>query len=147
MIEVLERREAAALERVEELRAEALAVADRLDAARIELSNVVVARLTVIEVLAGMPEESAVSGAAPVVPMWGGSVRDEAVCAWIVDVFRRDGGPLKAREVCDALGLPEGRNATESMRAKLKRLVADGTLVEVEPRSGMFALLNAGVVA
>ena len=138
MLEVLERREAAVLERVEELRVEALAAADRLDAARLELSNVVIARLTVTEVLVAMPTDPVAVGVVPTT--WGGSVRDEAVYARIVEVFRRDGGPLKARDVCDALGSPEGKNATELMRAKLKRLVADGVLIDVEAGSGLFAL-------
>lgn len=79
-------------------------------------------------------------------PVRGGSLRDEAVYERIVSVFRRGGGPLKCRDVCDALGMPEGRNATESMRSKLKRLVADGTLTESEPGSGLFALVT-GVIA
>lgn len=49
VLELLEHREAAALVRVEEARADALAAADRLDAARIELSNLVIA---VVEQLA-----------------------------------------------------------------------------------------------
>lgn len=144
MLEVLERREAAAMVRVEELRAEAFAVADRLDAARVELSNVVVARLTVAKVLAEVPDTATGPDCGPVV---GGSVRDAAVYERIVGVFRRDGGPLKARDVCEELGLPDGKNSTESMRAKLKRLVADGVLVDVEPGSGLFALAAGGAVA
>lgn len=121
--------------------AEALAVVDRLDAARVVLSNLVVARLTVAEVLAGVPDESAsMAPVGPVAGLRGGSVRDEAVYQRVMNAFRRDGGPLKARDVCDALGMPEGRNATESMRAKLKRLVADGVLIEVEAGSGLFAV-------
>lgn len=142
---MLERREAVVVGRVEELRAEALAVADRLDAARVELSNLVVTRQTLTEVLAGVPDELVTAPAGALPGVRGGSLRDEAVYARITAVFRRDGGPLKAREVCDELGSPEGRNATESMRAKLKRLVADGVLVEVEAGSGLFALA-AGVV-
>lgn len=100
----------------------------------------VVARLTVVDVLARLPTEPVGVGVVPVVR--GGSLRDEAVYERIVEVFRRVGGPLKCRDVCDELGMPEGKNATESMRSKLKRLVGDGVLTESEPGSGLFALVT-----
>lgn len=62
VLELLESREAVALARVEEARAEALSAADRLDLARIELSNLVIARLTVVEVM------SVCEDAGPVAP-------------------------------------------------------------------------------
>ena len=85
VLEQLECCEAVALVRVEEARADALAAADRLDAVRIELSNLVIARLTV----AGL--EAAADLTAPVGPVAvstggprpgvRGAARDEALYA------------------------------------------------------------------
>ncbi|WP_034091832.1 hypothetical protein [Streptacidiphilus albus] len=147
VLEQLERREAVALARVEELRAEALAVADRLDAARIELSRLVIARRTVVEVLAAPPVRgidsvapTALGGPAPGVR---GALRDVTVYQRIAAVFASAAGPLRAREVGDALGLGAEAKFTEALRSKLKRLVADGVLIEVE--AGLFARVGAGV--
>ena len=45
--------------------------------------------------------------------------------------------PLRARDLCLALDLPILPKNTESIRAKLKRLVSRGILIETEP--GLFA--------
>ncbi|MFV5997178.1 hypothetical protein ACNPQM_33505 [Streptomyces sp. NPDC056231] len=141
VLEQLKRREAAALARVEELRAKAQDVANRLDAARDELSRLEIARRTVAEVLAGEPggEAAGEDVAPPSGPALGarGSLRDVTVYQRIVSVFVTASGPLRSRDVCDALGIGVEARYTEAMRSKLKRLVADGTLVEVEP--GLFA--------
>ncbi|MFE7526670.1 hypothetical protein ACFU7Y_13200 [Kitasatospora sp. NPDC057542] len=50
----------------------------------------------------------------------------------------RDG--LRAKDVCQALGLGTEPRHTEGTRAKLKRLVTRGILTEPEP--GLFALTN-----
>jgi hypothetical protein len=47
-----------------------------------------------------------------------------------------DAGPLRASQVCQALGLPAEAKRREGMRIKLKRLVARGWLVVVSP--GLF---------
>jgi hypothetical protein len=57
-------------------------------------------------------------------------------------VFVAASGPLRSREVCEALGMEDQARVHEAMRSKLKRLVADGTLVETEP--GLFARAVAG---
>jgi hypothetical protein len=48
-----------------------------------------------------------------------------------------DAGPLRAMQVCQALGVGSEPRHREGMRVKLKRLVARGWLVEVSP--GLFA--------
>lgn len=146
VLEQLERREAVAMARVEDARAEALSAADRLDAARIELSNLVIARLTVAEVMsggadAGLVAAEAVAGGGPR-PGVRGAARDEAVYARIRQVFTEAGRPLRVKAVCKGLGLPEGRNATESVRSKLRRLADDGELARIE--DGLFVLAGAG---
>lgn len=145
VLELLERHEAAALVRVEEARADALAAADRLDAARVELSNLAIARLTVAELTAawvdaGQPDPvvGAGGGARPGVR---GAVRNEAVYARIREVFTEAPGPLRVKQVCERLGLPQGKNATESVRSKLRRLADDGELMRIE--DGLFTLTGA----
>ena len=145
VLELLEEHEAAALVRVEEARADALAAADRLDAARVELSNLVIARLTIRELTAAAADAEQ---AAPVIASGGGprsgvrgAARDEAVYARIREIFASAAGPLRVKAVCERLGLPEGKNATESVRSKLRRLTDDGVLVRGE--DGLFALASA----
>jgi hypothetical protein len=46
--------------------------------------------------------------------------------------------PLRAKDICLALGIATTANHTESLRAKLKRLVTRGVLTEDRP--GLFAL-------
>jgi hypothetical protein len=46
--------------------------------------------------------------------------------------------PLRAKDICLALGMDTTANHTESLRAKLKRLVTRGVLTEDQP--GLFAL-------
>ena len=45
---------------------------------------------------------------------------------------------LRAKDICAALGVGATANHTESLRAKLKRLVTRGVLTEDQP--GLFAL-------
>lgn len=131
--------------RVEDARAEALSAADRLDAARVELSNLVIARLTVAEVMSAStdagPVTAVVAGGGPR-PGVRGAARDEAVYARIRQVFTEAGRPLRVKAVCEKLGLPEGKNATESVRSKLRRLADDGELARIE--DGLFVLAGAG---
>jgi hypothetical protein len=145
VLEQLERGEALAMARVEDARAEALSAADRLDAARIELSNLVIARLTVAEVMSvgsdAGPVTAAVAGGGPK-PGVRGAARDEAVYARIRQVFTEAGRPLRVKAVCERLGLPDGKNATESVRSKLRRLADDGELARIE--DGLFVLAGAG---
>jgi hypothetical protein len=116
-----------------------------LDAARVELSNLVIARLTIRELTAGSVD---VEQAGPVIVSGGGpragvrgAVRDEAVYARIREIFSLAAGPLRVKQVCEKLGLPEGRNAMESVRSKLRRLADDGDLVRDE--DGLFTLAAA----
>ncbi len=146
VLEQLECREAAALVRVEDARAEAFAAADRLDAAAGELSALVIARRRVAELLAGVSgqdgddADGAAGAGPPVADRYPGgvrgSVRDEAMYQRIAGVFTTVGRPLRARDVCEELGMPDAVKFTEAMRPKLKRLVSDGVMAQVEP--GLF---------
>jgi hypothetical protein len=133
---------------VEELRVEALAAADRLDEARCVLSDLVVARRTVAALMEPEPEpEPGAEGAGVVIvgsgprPGVRGAVRDAVAYDRIREIFAEAGRPLQVKQVCKALGLPEGKNATESVRSKLRRLVDDGLLARVE--DGLFVPVAA----
>ncbi|MGW2196203.1 hypothetical protein ACWCSH_28175, partial [Streptosporangium sp. NPDC001682] len=54
----------------------------------------------------------------------------------ILTLMADTGQPTRARDLCLALDLPLVRNNIENTRAKLKRLVTLGILVEIEP--GLF---------
>ena len=56
----------------------------------------------------------------------------------ILAVFGTAGQPLRAKDICRALGTGTTANHTEGLRAKLKRLTARGVLTEDQP--GLFAL-------
>jgi hypothetical protein len=56
----------------------------------------------------------------------------------ILAVFRTATDPMRAKDVCLALGLTTAPKDTEGMRAKLKRLTARDILIEAEP--GLFTL-------
>jgi hypothetical protein len=54
----------------------------------------------------------------------------------ILTVLADTGGPMRARDICEALDLPILPKNTEGIRSKLKRLVTRGILTEPEP--GLF---------
>ncbi|MFJ8469998.1 hypothetical protein [Streptomyces swartbergensis] len=54
----------------------------------------------------------------------------------IMAVFSAADGPLRARQVCEAMDLQIAPNTVNNARLKLKRLVARGILVETE--QGLF---------
>jgi hypothetical protein len=70
------------------------------------------------------------AGSAPALP-------EHPAYQQILTAFADLGRPLRARDLCVALDLPILPKNTESIRAKLKRLVGRGILIETEP--GLFA--------
>ena len=56
----------------------------------------------------------------------------------ILTVVTATSKPLRAKDICLALGTGAAAKNTEGLRAKIKRLVARGVLNE--PGSGLFAL-------
>lgn len=141
VLERLEQREAQARRVVEQLQAEAEAVAGRLAAASESWSRLVIAREAVVEVLAETPPDLPAAGASVGAGVRG-VVRDVAVYERIRLVFEQAEGPLRVKAVCERLGLEPGKNATESVRAKLRRMVDDGQLARVQ--DGLFAPVAAG---
>jgi hypothetical protein len=152
----LEAREEAARVRVEALQAEMAALAERLAVEEELVSRLQITKQTVIEVLADgdLPEDGAVapdSGTAlapeapaptsgvqvPAFTQDGGGRGLPVVYRDMVEVLAGAGVPLRAMQVCQALGQGVEPRHREGMRPKLKRLVRRGWLVEAEP--GLFA--------
>src|SRR6266516_1965748 len=150
LLERLEQRETATRVRVEELRAEMASLAERLASEEELLERLAITKKTVIEVLAGDDlggEVAAGAGAGPAsgmavqvpafTPDGEADVRGLPVAYRdVVEVLADAGMPLRAMQVCQALGLGIEPRHREGMRSKLKRLVGRGWLVEAEP--GLF---------
>jgi hypothetical protein len=161
LLERLEAREQAARTRVEALRAEMDRLAEQVAAEQELLRRLEITKETVIEVLAGGDDDGEVGvvvdpeagvgaaavGAAGQVPVFGqdGDADGRGLPVAYRDVVEvlADAGPLRARQVCQAVGTGVEPRHREGMRIKLKRLVERGWLVETEP--GLFAC--AGGVA
>lgn len=164
LLGALEARERAARARVEALRIEMDRLAEHLAAEQELLGRLEITRQTVIEVLAGdgLPGQDVAgidldpqAGAGAAAPRAGGQVpvfgQDGQVGGQglpvayrdVVEVLADAGVPLRARQVCQAVGTGVEPRHREGMRIKLKRLVERGWLVETEP--GLFAC--AGGVA
>ncbi|MFF1678789.1 hypothetical protein ACFVYG_22455 [Streptomyces sp. NPDC058256] len=161
--EELQAREAAARRRVEELQAEAVELALRLEKAREDLSRLEITRETVAQVLAELSAAGAEPDVAPgdapeanessaphgvgvmMVPPW----REGLVVAVLPDVYRdiveiiADApGPVQAKQIVPRIGLPTTTGKIEGTRGKLKRLVERGWLDEDAP--GQFSLARQG---
>jgi hypothetical protein len=154
LLERLEQRETAARRRVEELRAEMATLTERLAAQEQLLERLEITKSTVVEVLAEEDLRQETGGAAAAAPAasappTGVQVRSFApdgeadgrglpvAYRDVVEVLADAGVPLRAMQVCQALGLGTEDRHREGMRSKLKRLVGRGWLVEAEP--GLFA--------
>jgi hypothetical protein len=155
LLEALQAREQAARTRVEALRAEMDRLAEHLAAEQELLGRLEITRQTVIEVLAGEappggdavvadpdPQRGlgvAASRAGTMVPVFGRDGDGHGLPVAYRDVVEvlADAGPLRARQVCQAVGAGAEARHREGMRIKLKRLVERGWLVEAEP--GLFA--------
>ena len=160
LLEALQAREQAARTRVEALRAEMDRLAERLAAEQELLGRLEITRQTVVEVLAGddlsggdgvgidsNPETGAGAAAPRVggkVPVFGQDGNGLPVAYRDVVEVLADAGPLRAAQVCQAVGAGGESRQREGMRIKLKRLVERGWLVESEP--GLFACAQ-GVAA
>jgi hypothetical protein len=162
LLEALQAREQAARTRVEALRAEMDRLAEHLAAEQELLGRLEITRQTVVEVLAGdelpggdgvgigpSPEPGA-GAAAPraggKVPVFGQDGNGHGLPVAYQDVVEvlADAGPLRAAQVCQAVGAGAESRHREGMRIKLKRLVERGWLVETQP--GLFACAQ-GVAA
>jgi hypothetical protein len=155
MLGLLETREAATRERVENLREAAARAAAALEAAEIELDRRVIAREELVEALAvSAAETTAVTKAeaesvpapAPLpgttVPPWQEGLPATAlapdyqrILGMLVD--RSGQEPVRAKEIAVVLGLEPTPAKVEGVRSKARRLAERGWLVQ--EASGMFS--------
>ncbi|WP_330334851.1 hypothetical protein OHS33_00380 [Streptomyces sp. NBC_00536] len=156
MLGLPEAREAAARERVEDLREEADRAAQALEAAEIELDRRVIAREELAEALAvsaaqttAVTEAEGESAPAPVsgttVPPWREvlpatllSPDYQRILGVLEDRPGRGQGPVRAKDIAVALGLETSPAKVEGVRSKAKRLAERGWLVQ--EASGMFSV-------
>ncbi|MEU5185434.1 hypothetical protein AB0H73_39640 [Streptomyces olivoreticuli] len=160
LVEELEQREAAARERVSELRAQMAELTEQLEAAEERLVQLEGARVTVREVMDEVADDERaaqvredetggayeVEGGSPIgvltVPPWRPGVEVSVlpeVYQGILETLA-DEGPMRSKALCRALGLGEGASKVESMRVRLKRLARRGWLTEHSP--GLFVLVQ-----
>lgn len=146
----LERREAAARDRVDSLRGQIAELTERLAAEENVVSRLEITRETMTDLLAEsgeadgpQPRVEAGSGS-PIgvvtVPVWRpGLDADVLPVAYrdVLEVLADADRPLRAGQVATALGLGEGAAKVEGLRSKLKRLAGRGWLTEQMP--GLFA--------
>lgn len=160
MLGLLEARETAARERVEELREEAARMAAVLEAAEIELDRRVIAREELVEALAASAEETTVvteaeGEQAPAPAPVSASVPGAIVPPWreglsvsvlsldnqrILNVLQDRPGhePVRAKGIAAALGIDNAVAAkVEGVRSKAKRLAERGWLLQ--EASGAFS--------
>jgi hypothetical protein len=128
--DLISEREAAAAAAAETLRAQIAALCDELAHAEAELADLATTRATLTR-LTGSAQSPAPADATVTSPAY----------QKILAVFGAATSPMRAKDVCLALGLGVTAKHTEGLRAKLKRLVARQILIETEP--GLFALASA----
>ncbi|MFH8656096.1 hypothetical protein [Streptomyces afghaniensis] len=68
-------------------------------------------------------------------------IPDHPAYQQILTALADAGRPMRARDLCQALGLPILPKHTEGIRSKLKRLLSRGILIEAE--RGLFARCSA----
>src|SRR3954454_6529642 len=128
--ELIAERETVAAAAAETLREQIAKLSAELALIDTELVELAITRATLTK-LVGVAEATA-----PVDPTLARTAYQK-----ILVVFATAAGGLRAKDVCQALGLGVTARDTEGVRAKLKRLVARQILVEAEP--GLFMLAPA----
>lgn len=132
VLELIATRETLAGAQAEQLRVQIAALTEQLVVVDAELADLATTRTTLLR-LTG----TTTAGTAPTTAGTDSTVASPAY-QQILGVFAATGNPLRAKDICVALGTGTAAKNTESLRAKLKRLVARGVLTE--PESGLFAI-------
>jgi len=127
ILDLLTARETVAAAQAQQLREQIGILAGQLTDIETELADLATTRATLLR-LTGPTYDPAPADATLASPAY----------QQILAVFATAGDGLRAKDICRALGATVTANQTEALRAKLKRLVARGVLVEPEP--GLFAL-------
>lgn len=125
VLDLIAAREAAASAARDQLREQQAKLAAEVAAIDAELADLAITRHTLTKIL-----EDEMTAAEP-------AVISEPY-QQIIAVFTHDRGALRAKDVCQALGIGTEPKDTEGIRAKLKRLVNRQILTEAQP--GQFTL-------
>ena len=128
VLELITAREAVAATQAEQLRAQIAALTEQLVVVDAELADLATTRTTLLRLTGATTSSTSPTDATVASPAY----------QQILAVFAATGNPLRAKDICVALGTGTAAKNTESLRAKLKRLVTRGVLTE--PESGLFAL-------
>ncbi|MGW8362903.1 hypothetical protein ACWGK1_20300 [Streptomyces wedmorensis] len=123
LLEKIEARQTAARDEADRLREQIAHLTDQLAGAERVLERLQITRETLLEIVG---EDDRSSDLLP------------SAYRQIVALFENADDGLHAKDVCRALGLGTEPRHTEGTRAKLKRLVGRGVLIEPEP--GLFAM-------
>ncbi|MBQ1076834.1 hypothetical protein KBX06_27355 [Micromonospora sp. C31] len=127
LLTLLTERETAAGLAVERLRTQIASLDEQLTAAETEVAEIAITRKTLLSL--GGPLDPA----APADPTVASPAYQQILAA-----FHDGTTPMRARDICQALGTGTTAKDTENLRAKLKRLVARQILTE--PEAGLFTL-------
>jgi hypothetical protein len=130
LLDRIDAREKALTSQIEQIQAQIEELTGRLRELDQDLDHLRITRKT-LRVLAAEPDAASPPPPASVVP-------DHPAYQQILTLMTGTGQPTRARDLCLALDLSLERKNIENTRAKLKRLVSLGILVETEP--GLFAL-------
>ncbi|MFE2094052.1 hypothetical protein [Streptomyces sp. NPDC059460] len=129
LLECIDARERAVVDEAEQVRAEIDALTTRLCELDQEAEHLRIIRKTTLGLAAGEPD----AGPAPQEPV---ALPSHPAYRQILAVLTETPGPMRARDLCQALDLPLAPKHIEGIRCKLKRLVDRGILAETEP--GLF---------
>jgi polyhydroxyalkanoate synthesis regulator phasin len=128
ILDAITARESVAGGAADQLREQISALSQQLTALETELAELATTRTTLLR-LAGNTDDGQSAGAGPGNPTY----------QQIIAVFTTADQQLRAKDICRALGVGTTANHTESLRAKLKRLVTRGVLTQDQP--GLFTLV------
>jgi hypothetical protein len=129
-LERLAEREAAAQAEAVRLREQITELSQRLSAAEDVLSRLHITRETILEMTGDLAETA--SGLPALSPVY----------RQILAIVEQAPDGLRVKDICRMLNTEADHKHTESLRAKLKRMVARGILNEPEP--GLFTLPRPG---
>ncbi len=127
LLTLLTERETAAGLTVERLRAQIATLNEQLTTAETEVAELAITRKTLLSL--GDPLDAA----PPADPTIASPAYQQ-----ILTVFHTATTPMRAKDICQALGTGTTAKDTENLRAKLKRLVTRQILTE--PEAGLFTL-------
>ncbi|MEU8365376.1 hypothetical protein AB0C27_56140 [Nonomuraea sp. NPDC048882] len=129
LLDRIDAREQALTCQIEQTQAEIDMLTARLGQLSEAIEHLRISRKTLISLAEEDPTPIQPAAPPPAVP-------EHPAYQQILTVFAEAGGSLRARDLARAMDLPLTQNDIQNVRAKLKRLVSRGVLVETEP--GLF---------